>query len=220
MTHPFIHVPTVVPGFKEFALTALAQQGSNSVYTFEDMVIGAPAPGRLIIVTMSLTCGSTGRSVTDVTIGGNAATIDVMRVNTGNSLNGTVAVASLVVPTGTTADIVVTLSGTNTGNIDIAIYRANKLASTTVFDIAPDTDIDNQNSMSVNVPSQGIVVAVASKINDVDATWTGVTRDYMDDSTGHVQTMASRRGIAATTGYAVSIVTGQDPSRYACASYG
>lgn len=210
-------LPSITPPFKEFSyLQSSLDTVDRSTYTFSSIDLGVPSSGRLIIVAIGANCGGTSQTITGVTIGGISATIDIQRVNSGNSQNGNATIASAIVPTGTSGDIVVTLTG---AIMDCAIsaYRAARLNSTSVYDTAPDSDIDSQYNMTVDVPSNGIVVATSCKITGGDSTWTGVDENYDD---GSVHSHASRGSLPAATGYAVSVNAASDPSRYACASYG
>ena len=75
--------------------------------TFTGMNLGDPDPNRVILVAVSIN-GQSNRLST-VTIGGVAANV----VLQGGGFNNTVALASAVVPSGTTGDVVVTFSSSH-----------------------------------------------------------------------------------------------------------
>lgn len=78
---------------------------NRTTYTFAAQPIGAASATRRVIVVLST---ASARAVSSATIGGVAATVDATAAKTGTAR---LAIISAVVPTGTTADVVVTLNG-------------------------------------------------------------------------------------------------------------
>lgn len=92
---------------------------SQSSYTYTAQGIGTADPTRIVAVAISYNAGSGANAVSGVTIGGNAAT------SSGAATTSTVGAATdiyyLAVPTGTTANIVVSFS-VNPSRIAISVY--------------------------------------------------------------------------------------------------
>jgi hypothetical protein len=207
---------------KAFGVTDTDSSTSElATYTFSAQNLGAEHAKRKIILAIAAISGATSRTLNSVTIGGVAASVALFRANSGNSRNGHVAIAVADVPVGATGDVVVTWSGTMFDTM-IGVYRALKFNSSTPHDITPDADNDNENSMSVNVPDQGCVVAARALVAATSGTWTGVTEDA-DQATGDGDSfsVAGQGLLAAQTGRSVvSSHGGGSPSRFCCASFG
>lgn len=213
-------MPIFTPVAPEFSLQSTFFSASDaSSYTDTAVDLGRATPSRLIIVAISTKHNNSGQTISSVTVGGNALDPDIFRNNTGNSVNGQVAIYSGEIPTGTSGDVVVTFTGTMRCCM-IGTYRAANLASNDLFDSDPASDIDDQNSMSLNIPAGGIAIGVCSHVSGSDSvTWSGLTED--DDETDSGSCSVASAGIlAAETGRAISVTAGGGPSRYACASYG
>ncbi len=133
----------------------LSNVDANS-YTFAGQSIGSASSDRLVIVTI-LTAGSDS-NVTSVTIGGNPATIHAQGNASGNWQNATIA--SLVVPTGANADIVV-----NTNAVarlcNIAVYTANNLNSTTPTGTSASVGNGATKNLSIPVSEGGFIIGGA-----------------------------------------------------------
>lgn len=215
--------PGLMPIFTPMEKFQLLFSGSDSgqVITFEDVPFGHASAGRKIIVPIGATNGSSSMVLDSVTIGGVTADIDIQRNNGGNSRNGHTAVVSATVPSGTSGDIVVTWDGASSDVTVIAVVRAVGLASSSVHDIAPDSDDDEQFSMALAVPAKGLVVAASALITE-SASWSaGVDLILAAAGLGGDScSVAWRKNIVQTASYSVESIEGGDPSRYACASYG
>lgn len=122
MTFPLM--PSVAPvqtSSVDIAYTDGASSSSNTfTYTFSNIGIGAAATGRIVAVCAAINATSaTTYGISSITIGGVAATMAVR-----SSGNKNAAIAYAVVPTGTTATIVVTLTGSGTpGRCVITAFR-------------------------------------------------------------------------------------------------
>src|SRR5690349_13771148 len=90
-------------------VTTVTDSTNASSYSFGSTAIGAADADRTVIVGVGWSAGS-ARTVSSVTIGGNAAKIFAQRL----SSDGGMAFAMLAFPSGTTATIDVTMSGTVT----------------------------------------------------------------------------------------------------------
>ena len=110
--------PTISAAFLQTAILGT----DTTTYTFTAQNLGTAAADRTIIVVGHARVGSVpGVTVSSVTVGGVSATIDVSKVQA--TANSTVAfIARAAVPSGTTGDVVVTLSS-GALRAAIALYR-------------------------------------------------------------------------------------------------
>jgi len=148
--------------------------GSGSTQTFTAEAIGTAAPNRYVIVAVMQNSGTRPATPT-VTIGGITATPAVeMRTDYSGAASTTQALFIAAVPTGATADIVVTWS-TTVDITAIAKWAAYGINPTV---IGTATSGANPASFTVNVPSGGIVIAAVNNPQYTTSTWTGATEDY------------------------------------------
>jgi hypothetical protein len=160
--------------------------------------------------------------MTSVTVGGNSLTEDIFYRNVGNTRNGHVGIYSATLASGADGDVVVTWTGPML-NTMIGTYRAANLASNSNFDFDPASDGDSQNSMSLNIPENGVAVGCNANIviTPTSVTWSGLTEnDDQLTAENEVLSVASAGILSAETGRAISVSAGGTPSRYVCASYG
>lgn len=173
---------------------------NNASYTFTNANIGVAAADRIVLVAITARGASVGNySVTSLTIGGNAATVD----GTTNAVNGREAAtfAYLLVPAGTTATIVVNFSGT----MDVCalhIYNINGQASNTPVGSA----VDGAGAPSVSPGTQTNGCAVCCVMGDTNTnyTWTNATEDY-DTALGSLGVSAAHKN---TTSFGESFSVG------------
>lgn len=147
---------------------------TQTTYTFTSRAIGAAATGRVIVVAgMSINTANT--TLSSATIGGVSATvIGNANANTSNWANTSLCYA--VVPTGTTATIALTYSGSNY-RMQIAVYALNNLVSATP--VASQTVVLNNTAMSLS-PTTGVIGVGASSTlfsTNPTYTWTNLTKD-------------------------------------------
>jgi hypothetical protein len=162
------------------ASLALSFIGSNSsvadqtTYTFSSQSIGAAAADRDVIVFIMGGFGATTGTIASVTIGGNAATIDVQRNQSAGSQGAACGIAQLRVASGTTATIAVTFSS-GALNCIIAVYRLTGHADGSPF--ATGLDVTDPINISINVPAGGVAVSGAALYRSGGTgnnTWTGL----------------------------------------------
>lgn len=147
-----------------------------TVYTFSAVAIGAAAANRIVVVDAH---ADEGGDLVSMTIGGISATIAVSAAATDEFA----VIAYAVVPTGTTADIVVTWTS---GALRCMIGAWRLTGADTI-----PTDTDSSNSipstgetLTVNIPTNAAAVA-AHTSNQTSATdfWTGAAQRYTDSTT-------------------------------------
>lgn len=142
-------------------VTTATNTTDTNVYTFAGASIGTAETGRIVIVAVSSGGAATTRTLTGVTIGGNAATQVVNNAHdTGTSANVT-AIFALQVDAGTTADIVATFSG-NMNRCAISVYRLTGATGVAANDTASAGGTADSDGISdtINVPAGGGAVSV------------------------------------------------------------
>lgn len=153
------HVPAAADGAL-FTFTDAKDGGSVAVSptTTTGLAIGAAGGARTVVVVVSV--GSTGTSLTRVpasmTIGGVSATNDVA-LGTGA---GTSSIWRATVPTGTTADVVITWNAANSG-VNFTVYTFVSPAAVSVVDTGTgdDTDQDHAVTLTLAAANGGHVIA-------------------------------------------------------------
>ena len=144
----------------------------RTIYTFSAQAIGTPASDRRIVVVAH---GSvTGPPVvSSATIGGITAT-NALEVSDGAATN-TILIAT--VPTGTTADVVITYN-IQAARCGISVYRMTGASSATPFATANDITLAGDVlSTTITIPPSGAAVAEAIGGGGVSQTWVGLTED-------------------------------------------
>lgn len=192
-----------------------------TTYTFTNHAIGAEHPTRRVVVAVSLGfLAAGGQTLASATIGGIAATIHV-QVGDGNC----VALISALVPTGTTATIVITASAA-ARRAAVAVYRAiNETVTTPHATMTDNTLTGAVLSGTIDIPASGWVVAISQFNGNASTAWAGVTEQY-DAIYGDLTVNRSggfSSGLPPETGRTVSatanIVPGVQP-RLAAMSWG
>lgn len=153
--------------------------GSNSStsdtanYSFAAEGIGTAAADRFVVVGFVARC-ATARSVSSVTIAGNATT-QLVQVDAGSS-DMHAGLYGLLVTSGTTATIAVNFSGT-CNRLGLGVWTINGLASQTPSDTMTDSGSDPATG-TIDVQAGGCIIAIATTLANTTTTWTGVTEDY------------------------------------------
>lgn len=164
------------------AATSYPSQGQT--VTFTAAAIGAAAADRRVFVAIPYyITGNNNISIASVTIGGVLATIHAQRfLASGDSTKGGIALVSALVPTGTTADIVITWAASGVSyRPEIAVYRVTGLQSTTPVDLVSTAPGTAATSTTVNVAKDGVVFACFNVYSSGanSRTMTGLSTDYM-----------------------------------------
>lgn len=183
-------------------ITTFTSSTNLSTYTATGANIGVAATDRIVLVGITARGASAGNySVTSLTIGGNAATVD----GTTNASNGqeVSTFAYLLVPAGTTANIVVNFSGT----MDVCalhIYNINGQASNTPVGGAVDSA--GPYSVTPGTQTNGCAVCCVMGSTNTNYTWTNATEDYdtalgsLGVSAGHKNTTSSGESFGTSAG--------------------
>lgn len=174
--------------------------GSNSstiddtVFTFSAESIGTAYADRCVHVAVhTRNGGASAPAVSSVTVGGVSATINVQRGDTGPGVN--VAIVTAAVATGTTADIVVTLSVLATC-CAIGIWASRGVPPSAAY----DTDSSTAAPATATLDSFGNGFCIgATSLNILTAestSWTNITEMY--DARVENSLIASGASIATT----------------------
>lgn len=159
--------------------TSAVNSANLTTYTFSAQAIGTAAADRYVIVGISY--GNNSATVSSVTIGGVSATSIVVAAGTAGGW-GTIGAAIFIanVPTGTTADVVVTLSA-GQNRCGIGVWSATGMSGTTAS--ATNSSSASPGSASITIPTGGFGIAVASIAENSAplVSWTNATERYDSD---------------------------------------
>jgi hypothetical protein len=158
----------------------------TDTYTFSTQSLGAEAADRYIVIGASAREGSaTLRNFSSVTVGGNAAT-SLVEVE---ATAGQIGLFGIAVPTGTTADVVVTFDGANS-RCTIAVFRIVGADTTTPTDTSFDSEnqpaVDTTLDLNLDVVDEGVIAAyaaggtVGTLVIDYDGTLTDGTQQSVE----------------------------------------
>lgn len=189
---------------------------ASSSYSFSAMDIGAAAADRRVFITVSWAGDDFPEQIASATIGGIAATIHKQQTLS-DSVSQSIgcAILSAVVPTGTTATVVINFT-------DVAEMCAVGTFRTTGFSAITEalSDTDQNNpvqvvTVAIDIGANGAVIAVATNSFDAgDIVWTaGATERYEGVDSGGNDYEKSRWGAAMSSGLGVQAnrpITAQD----------
>lgn len=175
-----------------------------TAYTYTGASIGTAAANRMVIVT-GCANGNNSGAISSVTIGGVTATINSFITPTGNS-DPALFVASLIVASGTTADVVATYA-TAKARSNIDVYYAY-VDSATPTNSASDDDDSNPANVSININAGGFAVGVVASDGGTNTyTWTGLTEVYdtassiegnLNESSATLESATAQTALAVT----------------------
>ncbi len=175
--------------------------GSGSSKTFAASQIGTAAADRLVMV-LPAAMGGGGGSLNSLTIGGSDATKVVT-----SPVNADIAsIATLLVPSGATADIVVNWSDSHDGTT-ISIYTLTGYELATAFDSGSNEGTSSR-SASLAYPDGGVAVAIAANFANADMTWSSLTRLYNASNSGSKYSSAGATGLSAATPHTETVTWG------------
>lgn len=186
---------------------ALEDDTNASTYTFTSAAIGTADATRRVVVVAHWAQATNNRTLTSATIGGIAATIH-QQSNPANLAS--VAIISALVPTGTTATIVLNFNA-SADRCKIGVFRSVNEQVASPNDTQVDTSFtSNALSVSLAVPQDGWVVAGSTNATGagITHTWTGVTKQY-DAAFGEAAGGTGTAGFASGLGAQTLVVTDQ-----------
>lgn len=156
-------------------VTATNDNTNASSYTFTGHSIGTAAAGRFIAVAITTT-STTVRTVSSVTIDGNAMTKGPEAV--GGSSTGCATWTYLLWATGTTADIVVTLSGVAL-SCTIMVYNLIPVSGTPVDTVTGTGSPGVVSDLEVKTSGLALFAGISSAAGTT-LSWSGVNTPTKD----------------------------------------
>lgn len=167
--------PTAVAVPSLSFLTSDTTTANETTYTFS-LTFGAAASDRKLIMVFATRTEGTSVSASSATIGGVSAT-KIEEAQTGAGSGDKYVVIFIAdVPTGTSGDWVINLSGSGGGMAGIACYRVVDLGSSTAHDTATDANADPL-STTLNIPENGFAIGGSANGDGTGTAWTGLTED-------------------------------------------
>lgn len=192
--------------------TAFKSASDLTTYTSDARSIGSASATREVYALFSGFTGSSGRTISSVTIGGVSA-VQRAFVRNGGLGNSTIAaIYSANVPTGSTAVVVVTFSGAM-ADFACACIALDGLNSTTPEDTATGTANLGTDTVSANIDLAGSGYTMAIACDGQAAgtlptvTWTGLTEtvdDPVDDTADTAFSVAYSAPSSSSLNVAVS----------------
>lgn len=170
---PFAYPSPAVAGAPtSFYRDSEVQEAGATTYTFTGKAIGPAAANRYVFVATFQHANT--RTVSSLTVGGISATL--VKSQAGGSLTTELWMAN--VPTGTTATIVVTWSGSVSIACGIGVWSATGLNSTTAVATGGDT-VNNDPTLTLTSTPGGFGISAAAHPQTATLTLTGtLTQDY------------------------------------------
>jgi hypothetical protein len=124
-----------------------------TTYTFSNVNFGVPSPNREIFVQVIATT-STTRTISSVTIGGVTST---RTINTPSSASSSQTVGFATIPSGTSGNVVITLSGGATA-CWISVYRVNNRPNIGTTETGYSTVTNTNTTAPINVAANGFLI--------------------------------------------------------------
>ncbi len=181
---------------------AIDTTSPTTTHTFSSKAIGTAAADRIVVVAVGAS-NSGGETVASMTIGGISAT----KISDAQNTAGTSELWAAVVPTGTTADIVVTFTGSNNGHCAISVFAVTNADST-----ASDTGSSTATppSTTLDIVNNGGAIGVAWNHDASAFTWTGLN-EVVEQATAFGRQTAAFQALAiGETGRTISADPGVD----------
>tara|TARA_R110000787_G_C13368680_1_gene440674 strand:+ start:261 stop:938 length:678 start_codon:yes stop_codon:yes gene_type:complete len=209
-----VYSPTSQEPFAQsFLSSAVVAAPNASVFTYSSVSLGAAAADRYILVgTSGAAAVVATATISSITIGGVSAT-SLIQINHHDETLYHSGFFGVVVPSGTSGDIVVTWTTTMSQN-GIGVWRLTG-ANTTPHDSAGDTQDAGGLTVDVDVEAGGAIFGYCSTDSLAAGrfNWTGLTEDFDEDvDPGWQHSGASADFASAVTNQTVT-VTGAGVSR-------
>jgi hypothetical protein len=164
----------------EFGGTGVDGTNKNSVavYTFSGLAIGTAAADRKVVVIISGTGIGGADAVSAVTVGGVSGTAVVSLTHSAAG-DFTEEIWQADVPTGTTADVVVTWSATQMRSVGVGTYAVYGAASAAAATGTTETDAAN---VAMTVPAGGVSFGgTGSNVSTGSVAWSSNLTEGYDE---------------------------------------
>ena len=180
-SQPLLWKGPAAGGVSSTYASSASQNATVNPVTAAAMPIGAPSADRLVVVCIAdIRSTAQPRTISSATIGGIAATIHAQIGNSSGTTGPVLGIISALVPTGTTADVVITRSGL-TQTIVISVYTLTGYVSATPTGTNTVAVASGDPSTTINVTGPGVAIGIWCGSSGTTATtiWTGLsTKDY------------------------------------------
>tara|TARA_R110001606_G_scaffold123210_1_gene256421 strand:- start:37 stop:732 length:696 start_codon:yes stop_codon:yes gene_type:complete len=181
----------------------LTVTGAGLVYTYASCPIGTASADRVLVV---LNGTRSRRTISGITVGGVAMAVQAVTVA---DARGYSHIATLLVTSGTTADIVVTYVARPDDGA-MAIYSTTGMSATATATGNSSSD-STVASTTLNVLEGELLFAVsASDTQDIGITWAGVTEELQFDDTS---------GSRGQVGMGSEVISADETPRTVSATY-
>lgn len=154
------------------------QDSAATTFTYTSKAIGAIDGNRRVIVATGSTVNAS-RTVSSVTVGGISATQAVTAESSGSGVYARTSIWIATVPSGTTANIVVTYSA-SVNRSAISVWAAYGLQSSTATSTGSSSSSSDPMTASLTINTGGIGVGMAHNYyggGHTSYTWTNLTED-------------------------------------------
>lgn len=190
-----------------------------SSYTFSNINIGAPDANRYVVVGFSASTGTASITISSVTIAGVTATLLEKAEYSATLASRDSGIYIAAVPTGTTATIVITFSGTMS-RIGLNVYRLVGITSTTPQDTTVVTGAAGTvYDLSLVGTSAGFIIAQTMVQASTSYTWSGAIEDN-DAAIESALTHSSAHEITSSGGtYSITATSGNNTNNASCSVY-
>ena len=201
-------------------LQATSDSTDQTTYTFSSVNIGAADATRRVVVAFHWSVQNAARTAVSLSIAGVASDLHVQTTTgpTSAQQDCGVLLFSSLVPTGTSGNIVVTMSGAM-GRATIYTYRQIGGTGTSAFATMTDNVISGTTlTGTLNIPTDGTLYAAATSqiLSGNTTTWTGITEEYdapHAEAAGILQSGGHTSSLTVETGRTVSSVTNGTSAR-------
>lgn len=144
--------------------------------TFNGKQAGPPTPGRIVAIEAYIRSAGTTNTITGVTINGNAATKIIDDYGRVTSTTG-VAIYALVVPTGTTVNVVVSTASTS-ARFGIGVYSIyNHVGTVAAFNSNSAVNAD-PTATTLSTRPYGCGIALGGSNQNNTTSWSGMTANF------------------------------------------
>lgn len=157
--------------------TSTGTDSAATTFTYNTQAVGTADGTRIVIVGVTGS-GANSRTISSVTLTGNAMTQVVFRESGGGGAFVQSALYALAFPTGTTADVVVTFSGSS-GRAVIGVWATYNLLSATATNTY--SSVASPMTASMNITAGGIAVGMANGYDNggfTSITWSNLTSRF------------------------------------------
>lgn len=180
-----IILPGLIIGSSRPSVTYNGYKENPAVGTSTDTLTGAPlgtaSADRFVVAALAFE--KLAAASESVTIAGQSAPLIAGTKENYASSALFVGMYGVLLPTGTTGDIVMTVSSATVSLYFAAMYSLYRLRSTTPVDVAVSDA--NPMALSVNTLTASIAIGLAFVNNATTVSWSGLTEDVdIQDSTG------------------------------------